>query len=119
MREPGEISYECIECGATHVTDYGEEKTDDDGNLICEDCATPKEWEEQDFPLWIRYKSYDDDYRLELKMSNQIDIPRHQIPDGVYQSGSDFKHTKFNVWFKVHEDLSVEGPYGEKKGEKL
>lgn len=113
------VTFRCADCEDLTEVPYGEEETNDDDDLLCEECAAPMQWEDQDFPLWVRYESYDDTFGLERSMSNQIDVPREDIPEHIYESGSDFKYTVFHVWFKVDEDGNVEGPYDEKRGRKI
>lgn len=70
-------------------------------------------WSEIDFPVWIE-RSYRN-YNWHL-----AELFRRQT--GLHSSvslGREFKYDGVIVWWKVTEDGDVEGPYDEKRGERL
>lgn len=92
-----------------------------EAGCYCPDCEatfTDDEtlhWDDIDFPVWVEYESYDDDYQLLRNFARQADLYR-----GDYNGSpgyGDFKYTVFYVYYKVERDGSVTGPYANKGDE--
>lgn len=71
-------------------------------------------WETIDFPVWVSIEHYGDNHKFLRGFQRQTDINADEIPE--YVDG--MKYCVFTVWFKVEKDGSINGPYGEKGGEK-
>lgn len=118
------MSDECPSCGFEPLeprkTVEGNEVSED--GWYCPGCEgeyddLPTHWDDQDFPLWIEWESYNDTYGLLRSLEHQSEAHHETIPDEFGESGSPFKYTVFTVWFKVTANGNVGGPYDEKRGE--
>lgn len=107
------IDFECNMCGDHTQVEYGEEETDDNGNLICKTCTGQQKFENLDFPVWVEWESYNDTYGLLENFCYHTGLDHEDVP-----IAREMKYTVFCVWYKVTED-GVEGPYSEKGGELL
>lgn len=107
------ISFECADCDMTVTAPKDSVDENDDGYLVCEDCAGPPSWEDQDFPIWVEMEHYEDNWEMLRYVMEQTGVPEDDIPAGQ------MKYTVFQVWFKVDEAGNVEGPYDAKRGGKL
>lgn len=83
------------------------------GGLYCETCASVSEWETLDFPIWIEFESYNDHYELGRAVERETGVDLDDIP-----IARELKYCVFYSYWKITEN-GVEGPYDEKRGEKL
>jgi len=105
-----QIDFQCAECDAHTQVEYGNEVENEDGNLVCGDCDE-ESWEDLDFPIWLSYQFYHDNYELGYAVSHQTGIELEEIP-----YARDLKYCCPLLWFKI-EEHGIEGPYDEKGGE--
>lgn len=109
---------ECIECGHEPLEPRKRVQNNEviEDGLYCPDCEEeydeePIHWDEQNFPIWIRYEAYDDHFGLLRSLEGQCEADRRTIPDEFSQSGSPFKYTVLDVYYKIEESGKVTGPY--------
>lgn len=116
-----ETDHECPNCGH-HPIERKKEVVNNEvkeKGYYCPDCKTDYsdnttfEWESLDFPLWIEWESYEDNWGMLRHVERQTGVPEDRIPAG------EMKYTVFCVWYKVEEDGTVKGPYDSRGGEKI
>jgi len=114
-----ETEYECPNCGFDPLERRKQVVNNEvkEKGWYCPDCEnewdedTTFRWEDCDFPLWIEYEHYEDNYEMLRKVEYQTNLLQDRIPAG------EMKYTVFTAWFKIDEDGSVEGPYDSRGGE--
>lgn len=121
-----DVDTQCPECGWMDGLEVNKAVDGNDvveSGVYCPDCETEfgedtvLQWDDLEFPLWLHEEVRLDDWRLWRTLwrsENLYDGDYGSIPDN-----RDMKCQVFFVWFKITEDGDVEGPYDEKRGEKL
>jgi len=107
-----EIKYDCATCGTVVSRAKSDIPTDGGGGYICDDCASPQEWDDVEFPVWVDVEYYDDTWGLGRNFCRQTGLPEGEMT-------REMKYTVFRAWYKVLEDGTVEGPYTERNGERF
>jgi predicted RNA-binding Zn-ribbon protein involved in translation (DUF1610 family) len=117
-----ETDYHCPECRyePLEVKKSVENNEVVKGGYYCPDCGedfaedTVLRWDDVDFPYWIDYEPYDDNWQLYRDFLYATGL--HEEAVGMPPL-RDMKYTVFTVWFKITEDGEVEGPYDSRGGE--
>jgi len=74
----------------------------------------PEDFTEQDFPIWESYEIYEENYELFRSLTYGYD--KETAPSALKEAT---KYNVFTVWFKIHGNGTIEGPFANKHGKKI